>query len=65
MMGFGLIFVLLIVGLVAYAMGWRPNFVNQGPDREYQEAPFEILKAHYARGEISQEEYLQMRRDSK
>ena len=63
MMGFGLIFVFLIVGLVAYALGWRPQFLDQGPSREIQQTPLEILKTRYARGEISQEEYHQLRRD--
>lgn len=63
MMGFGLIFTLLIVGLVAYALGWRPRFTNQGTSLEYQPTPLEILKARYARGEISQEEYQQFRSD--
>lgn len=63
MMGFGLIFTLLIVGLVAYALGWRPQFADQGAPRENQPTPLDILKVRYARGEISQEEYQQLRRD--
>lgn len=63
MMGFGLIFTLLIIGLVAYALGWRPQFTNQVAPRENQQAPLDILKIRYARGEISQEEYQQLRRD--
>jgi putative membrane protein len=63
MMGFGLIFVLLIAGLVAYALGWRPQFTHQEAYRESQQTPLEILKVRYARGEIGQEEYQQLRRD--
>ena len=63
MMGFGLIFTLLTVGLVFYALGWRPRLTNQGTSLETQQTPLEILKARYARGEISQEEYHQLRRD--
>ncbi len=63
MMGFGLIIPLLIVGLVAYALGWRPQFTNQGAPRETQQTPLEILKVRYARGEISQEEYQQLHQD--
>ncbi len=63
MMGFGLIFTLLIVGLVAYALGWRPRFTNRGTSNEAQPTPLEILKARYARGEIGQEEFQQYRRD--
>jgi len=65
MMGFGLIFILLIVGLVAYALGWRPQFTNQEPLHESQQTALEILKTRYARGEISQDDYQQMRRDLK
>lgn len=63
MMGFGLLFTLLIVGVIAYAMGWRPEFLNQGAPRQAQKMPLEILKERYARGEISQEEYHQIHRD--
>lgn len=62
-MGFGLLFTLLIVGLIAYVLGWRPQFANQRPVRESQPEALEILKTRYARGEISQHEYQQMRRD--
>ena len=63
MMGFGLIVPLLIIGVVAYVLGWRPQFPNQGTSHENQSTPLEILKNRYARGEIDQEEYQKMRRD--
>lgn len=59
MMGFDLI---LIVGVIAYALGWRPQFSQAGPAQTSQTA-LEILKARYADGEISREEYDQIRRD--
>ncbi|HSB01793.1 MAG TPA: SHOCT domain-containing protein [Anaerolineales bacterium] len=62
MMGFGLIVPLLLIGTVAYALGWRPKFNQTGPAPTSQ-TPVEILKARYARGEISREEYEQMGRD--
>ena len=62
MMGFGLIVPLLLIGLVAYALGWRPQFNQSGPSQTKQ-TPVELLKARYARGEITREEYEQMRRD--
>jgi uncharacterized membrane protein len=62
MMGFGLIVPLLLIGLVAYALGWRPQFNPSGPAPTGQ-PPVEVLKARYARGDISSEEYEQMRRD--
>jgi putative membrane protein len=62
MMGSGLILMLLLSGLVAYALGWRPQFNQNGP-AQTSRTPVEILNARYARGEISREEYEQMRRD--
>ncbi len=62
MMGFGLIWLLVIAGIVAYALGWRPQFNRPSPPASAQTA-LEILQARYARGEISREQYEQMRRD--
>lgn len=62
MMGFELILVLVIVGGIAYAMGWRPQFNQSGPAQTKQ-TPLELLKERYARGEISREQYDQMRLD--
>ena len=62
MMGLGLIVPLLLIGLVAYALGWRPQF-NQSLPAQNSETPLEILKARYARGEINREEYDQIHRD--
>lgn len=59
MMGFDLI---LIAGAIAYALGWRPQFNQTGPAQTSQ-TPLTLLKARYARGEISRDEYDQMRRD--
>ena len=59
MMGFELI---LIAGAIAYALGWRPQF-NQTKPAQTSQTPFEILKARYAGGEITREEYEQLRRD--
>ena len=61
MMGLDLILIALLGG-VAYALGWRPQF-NQTKPADTSQTPVEILKARYAGGEISQEEYEQMRRD--
>ena len=62
MMGLGLILTLVVIGVISYALGWRPQF-NQSGSAETNQTPLEILKARYARGEISREEYEQMRRD--
>jgi putative membrane protein len=64
MMGFGLIIPLLLIAVIAYALGWRPQFNQQTqPPHMSQSEPLEILKTRYARGEISREEYEEMRRD--
>ena len=62
MMGLGLIVPLLLIGLVAYALGWRPQFneIRQAPTRQ---TPVDILKARYARGEMSRAEYEKMQQD--
>jgi uncharacterized membrane protein len=64
MMGFELIIVLLVVvlGGVAYALGWRPQF-NQMPSAQPKQTPLEVLKARYARGEMGREQFEQMRSD--
>ncbi len=63
MMGFELILVVaVIVGAIAYAQGWRPKFNQSGPANSSQ-TPLEILKDRYARGEITRDEYDQIRRD--
>ena len=62
MMGTDLIFLVVIGGAVAYALGWRPQFNQAGPPQTSQ-TPHEILQARYARGEITREEYDQMCQD--
>ena len=62
MMGFGLIIPLLLIGGIAYALGWRPQFNQSGPAPTGQ-TPLELLKERYARGEISRAEYEQTRLD--
>ena len=62
MMGFGLLVPLLLMGVVVYALGWRPQ-PNQTEPAQTSQTPLEILKARYVGGEISREEYEQMSRD--
>jgi len=63
MMGFGLVVPLILIGVVVYALGWRPSSFNQTGSAPTSQTPLEILKARYARDEISREEYEQIRRD--
>jgi len=63
-MGFGLIFTVLIIGAIVYALGWRPqgnnNFsMSSGSTR----SALDIAKERYARGELSKEAFEQIRRD--
>lgn len=62
MMGFGLIVPLLLIGVVAFALGLRPQSDGTKPAQTGQ-TPVEILKARYAHGDITREAYDQMRRD--
>jgi len=59
MMGFDL---LLIAGVIAYVLGWRPQFNQTGPAQTKQ-TPLEILKTRYVRGEITREQYEAMKVD--
>lgn len=63
MMGFGLIFVILIVGAIAYGLGWRPENLNIGGQHVVRggKTPLEILKERYANGEITKDEYESVR----
>ena len=65
MMGFGLLFILLVIGAIAYAGGWRPQFGQWSPaanpaGRGSSNAS-DILRERYARGEISRDQYQEMR----
>ena len=62
MMGFGLIIPLLLIGGIAYALGWRPQLDQTGPAQTKQ-TPLGLLKERHARGEITREQYDQMRLD--
>ena len=59
MMGFDL---LLLVGVIAYVLGWRPQF-NQTGSAPTSQTPLEILKARYVRGEITREQYEAIKTD--
>jgi putative membrane protein len=57
------LFPLLIIGIIAYLLGWRPQFSSGEPQRSQGDRPLDILKRRYARGEITKAEYEEMRRD--
>lgn len=62
MMGLMWIVPLLLLGCVIYALGWRPQSNRYGLNNTIH-TPAEILKARFAKGDISRDEYDQMRRD--
>jgi len=63
MMLFGLLIPILLVVLVVYALGWRPENFHFPVQNTNQPSALDVLKARYARGEINREEYEQVRSD--
>lgn len=62
MMGFGAFFSILVLAALAYVLGWLPQNRQQVSSKQ-DESALDILKARYARGEISKAEYEAMRDD--
>jgi putative membrane protein len=66
-MGFGIIFWIVILALVIWAVVWfvrsSPYAPGRLPPTERRSSGLEVLEERYARGEISREEYLQKQRD--
>lgn len=63
-MGFGLIFIILLFGAIVYALGGRTQGQNNlftSPGN--QKSALDITKERYARGELSKEEFEQIRND--
>lgn len=64
MMGFGLLIPIILIAILAYALGWIPS---RGASRHGTstdaEDPVEILRKRYARGEIGREEFERVRQD--
>ena len=68
MMGFGLLFVILVGVALVYGLGWlrqegRPSF--QTDEQAGRRSALDILQERYARGEISKAEYEEMHEDLK
>lgn len=63
-MGFGLIFIVLILAAIVYFLGGWPQAQNRPFSRtSSSRSALDIAKERYARGEISKEEYEQIRHD--
>lgn len=63
MMGFGILIPILLVLAIVYALGWRPGSTSPFSPPADRQTPLEVLKARYARGEISRQEYEQILHD--
>lgn len=59
----GPLFWIIVIGLVIYAVVTRSRRAG-GPGLPYQEeTPLDILKKRYARGEITRDQFEQMKKD--
>ncbi len=58
--GFRIVFIAALVVGVVYLVRF---FARQGPRRHDEESALEILQKRYARGEITREQYEEMKRD--
>ena len=63
MIGFGLIGTVLVIALILLVLGWRPQGGQKLFGNTQSNNIREILKERYARGEISKEEFEQMKSD--
>jgi putative membrane protein len=69
MMFFSVIFLILGSGVIAYILGWRPDFLEPSSYKtsrgKTDESALELLNERYARGEIDEEEYLKKKENLK
>ncbi len=68
MFGFGILFMLIIPILIIGGAVWLVVTLvrgGQGPSliTAHRETPLDILKARYARGEVTKEQFEEMKRD--
>ncbi len=65
----GLIILVLVIGVIAYFSGRRPDFLKQrsnyAPSTKVEDSYLDILQERYARGEIDDEEYQKLKRNLK
>jgi len=67
MMGLGLLVLVIVVVALAHAFGWLPQNNEQNLPQEKRKrsslTALDTLEQRYAHGDISREEYLEMRDD--
>ena len=59
----GLFLIIGIVGVLIYNSDWRPQGTLSTAQAANGNAPLDIAKARYARGELTKEEFEQIRYD--
>ena len=62
MMWMGLLWILLLIGIVYLIYKLFSNQNNRFNDKGRQETPLDILQKEFARGNISEEEYLKRKK---
>jgi putative membrane protein len=63
MMWYGWIFWIIIIGIVVYLIVKLANRSSSGSNNQSNDTPMDILKKRYARGEISKEEFENIKKD--
>ena len=60
----GLFLIIAVIAIIAYNSGWRPQGVaSQAAPAAVSKSPLDIAKERYARGELTKEEFEQIRND--
>jgi putative membrane protein len=60
----GLFLIIAVIAIIAYNSGWRPQGVtSQAAPVTASKSPLDIAKDRYARGELTKEEFEQIRND--
>ncbi len=62
-MGLAWLFWILVIGIIVWGISLIMRSQGSQEPRPKKESPLEILKQRYARGEITREEYQQMKAD--
>ena len=58
----GLFLIIAVIAIIAYNSGWRlQGFASQAAPTPDSKSPLDIAKERYARGELTKEEFEQIR----